>query len=35
MRRTVFNMRGTIFGKSNQFIFFDIDMDVVGKQEKI
>ena len=31
MRRADFNMRGTIFNRSNQFICFADDMDIVGR----
>ncbi|XP_039443150.1 uncharacterized protein LOC120423415 [Culex pipiens pallens] len=34
MRRAGFNMRGTIFSKSNQFICFADDMDIVGRTFK-
>ncbi|XP_038118093.1 uncharacterized protein LOC119769497 [Culex quinquefasciatus] len=34
MRRAGFNMRGTIFSKSNQFICYADDMDIVGRTLK-
>ncbi|XP_039446685.1 uncharacterized protein K02A2.6-like [Culex pipiens pallens] len=34
MRRAGFNLRGTIFSKSNQFICFADDMDIVGRTFK-